>query len=198
MREISPAVNMSADDYLATRPKKVREITEAIRKEKEEGNRPVPSSSLIDKSNLLTPIKRTTILDQVALLVDENLTGRSDMCQQFSLLLKKALEYFELESRCCTGIAIYFDDDRREVYRWPHIWVRIGNEVVDGNTDILYENLMIPKEVKVNPYWGPVNRIPVDRRLRENRGDVSADTDVENIWWPDLKNFLEKKFPKNV
>lgn len=199
MREISPAVNLTADEFLARSRKEIRAIAESIRKEKSEGKRPLPSSSLIDNSNILTYEQRSQILNKVAILVDENLFGRSEMCIQFSLLLDKALKYFELESRCCLGIAIYYDERNNELFRWNHMWVRIGDEVVDGNTDILFENPMIPKDVNVKPYWGAVNRIPNDRRLRENRGQIlPVDTDVEEIWWPELKGFLEEKFPKKV
>lgn len=196
MREISPAINMSADEFLATKPKKAINIAETIREEKKAGRRPLPSSSLIDKSELLNPEQRSAILDQTAFLVDENLFGRSEMCIQFSLLLDKALKYFGLDSRCCVGIAICYDEKKNELFRWDHMWVRVGDEVVDGNTDILYENPMIPKIVEVGPYWGPINKIPSDRRLRENHGQkLPSDEDVDKIWWPDLLTFLEENFP---
>lgn len=80
----------------------------------------------------------------------------------------------------------------REIFRWNHAWVRIDSEVVDGNVDILSENPMVPDTVCVDPYWGPITRVPPDRRLRENRNQsLPQDTDVEKYWWPDLKTFVD-------
>jgi hypothetical protein len=54
---------------------------------------------------------------------------------------------------------------------------------------------MVPKTVIVSPYWGPINSVPLDRRLREDRNQVlPKDTDVEKFWWPDLKAFMDTEF----
>ncbi|MCH8942884.1 MAG: hypothetical protein IIA48_10675 [Bacteroidetes bacterium] len=193
MREISPAENMTAEEYLELLPNEFREIVNKIREEKKNGKRPVPSSNLIDKSNLLEQKNRSKLIDQVALLVDENLAGRSEMCIQFAILLSRALEYLKLPSKIKMGTAMYFDSGK-EIFRWDHCWVRIGDEVIDGNVDILYENPMVPESVKVQPYWGSIKLTPPDRRLRENRNmSIPDDTDVENFWWPDLKKFIDNE-----
>ena len=196
MREISPAVNMTVDEFLQSSPTQSKELAEKIRASKNSGNRPLPSTTLIDNSNLLSKAKRFMLLDKVAILVDENLFGRSEMCIQFSILLDKALRYFGLPSRAVAGVAIYFSSGG-EIFRWPHTWVRIDNEVIDGNVDSLPENPVVPQTVRLSPYWGPLNAIPTDRRLREDRNkQLTTDSDVENIWWPDLKVYLDSEFDR--
>ena len=75
------------------------------------------------------------------------------------------------------------------------MWVRVGDEVVDGNVDSLSENPMVPKTVTISPYWGPVKEILSDRRLREDRNAaLPEDGDVNNIWWPELRDWLDHEF----
>lgn len=193
-REISPAVNATADNYLKTLPTAYQAIITTIRNQKAADTRPWPSSTLLDRSTLLTPATRARLLDAVAGLVDENLSGRSDMCQQFAELLHRALNHLGFPSRAVAGWAIYYGPTGQEIHRWKHAWVRIGDEVVDGNVDSLGENPLVPKTVSVAPYWGPVAQIPSDRRLREDRNaTLPGDGDVDNIWWPDLKHLLENE-----
>src|SRR5713226_7212133 len=170
LREISPAVNVSADEFLRSLPPAMQDIVIRIRREKVAGVRPKPSQALVDHSSMLTPIQRHAILDSVANLVDENLCGRSEMCQQFTDLLCCALTHLKLAARSVLGEAIYYDSSAKEVFRWRHAWVRVGEEVIDGNVDSLPENPMVPGSVKVNPYWGPIRKTPTDRKLREQRG----------------------------
>jgi hypothetical protein len=191
MREISPAVNMSVEEFLQSRPAFTRTLADKIRDAKQRGDRQVPSVSLIDISTLLTSPVRTKLIDKVALLVDENLVGRSEMCVQFAILLDRALKYLGLPSRSVVGIAIYFNAGK-EIFRWPHAWVRIGDEVVDGNVDSLWENPAVLTSVSIRPFWGPIASIPSDRRLRENRNQtLPHDSDVDQYWWPDLKTFID-------
>lgn len=195
MREISPAYGMSADEYLKLQPSESRSLVAHIRKQKREGSRPMPSRSILDRSTLLSMVTRNYLLDRVALLVDENLFGRSDMCIQFATLLHLALIELGIDSRIAVGKAMYFDGSK-ELFRWDHTWVRIGSEVVDGNTDILHENPMVPMTVRVSPYWGPIANIPNDRRLRvANDSNAPHDDDVRNIWWPELKDEIQKFKP---
>lgn len=197
MREISPAENMSVEEYIQLLPNESLKIIEKIRQEKNSENRPVPSSNLIDKSKLLDPNIRCKLIDKVALLVDENLGGRSEMCIQFAILLNRALEYLNIPSKVRMGIAMYFNSGK-EIFRWQHSWVRIEDEVVDCNIDILYENPMVPTSVNVKPYWGPIKLSPRDRRLREDRNiPIPEDTDVENIWWPELNEFIDDEININ-
>ncbi len=89
------------------------------------------------------------------------------------------------------GTAIYYDAKGHEIFRWKHAWVRIGEEVIDGNVDSLWENPLVPTQVRVLPYWGPLPEMPADRRLREEHGiRLPHDTDVDEIWWPDLKRWV--------
>jgi hypothetical protein len=195
MREISPALNASADEFLRAAPKPVQELVAQIRRQKEEGQRPRPSMQLLDASTLLSKPARSQILDKVASLVDENLFGRAEMCMQFADLLQRALAHLHLPARPAIGTCIYFEGGR-ELFRWEHAWVRVGKEVIDGNVDCLSENPMVPSSVKVAPYWGPINLTPADRKLREDHGtQLPPDEDVSNIWWPELSAWLDTKRP---
>ncbi len=169
MREISPAENISADDFLRIAPASIREFAFRIRAQKNEGRRPQPSAKLIDQSTLLTRELRAKLLDTVAALVDENLFGRAEMCLQFADLLCRALVYLQCPARAVIGKAIYYNAGR-EIFRWEHAWVRIKSELIDGNVDSLFENPIVPPTVCVAPYWGPVTEAPADRRLREDYG----------------------------
>ena len=53
MREISPAVGVSVEEYLKLVPE-IRPIITEIRRQKEVGERLRPSTSLIDRSQMLT------------------------------------------------------------------------------------------------------------------------------------------------
>ena len=91
MREISPAENMSADEFLQVANPMQQDIVNVIRKQKLSGVRKLPSKSLIDESSVLNVNFRNDLVDKIASLVDENLFGRSEMCQQFSMLLELSL-----------------------------------------------------------------------------------------------------------
>jgi hypothetical protein len=71
MREISPAVGISADDFLRSAPDEVKQIVAEIRREKRAGLRKYPSAELLDCSRVLTTTQRKSLLDKVAALVDE-------------------------------------------------------------------------------------------------------------------------------
>jgi hypothetical protein len=75
------------------------------------------------------------LLDRIAALVDEDYAGRSEMCQQFADRLLRALTYTQFPSRGVMGAAIYYNAKGKELFRWNHAWVRVGEEVIDGNVD---------------------------------------------------------------
>ena len=191
MREISPALSLTPDEFLETLPKEVRCLVAKMRLEKRIGARRLPSSLLIDKSSLLTSKMRQSILDKAASLVDENLTGRADMCTQFAQLISRTLLEVKIPCRVVMGNAIYYANGEK-VFSWDHAWVRAGEEVIDANVDSLDENPLVPTSVRINPYWGPVSDVPNDRRLRENSGiQCPIDPDVESIWWPEMREWVE-------
>ena len=193
MREISPAVNMSVEQYLAARPE-LSPIVAEIRRQKLDGERIQPSKLLIDRSSILSSEYREKLLDKIAQLVDENVVGRSDMCLQFADLLNRSLVHMKFPSRAVVGKAIYHDPLGNEIWRWDHAWVRVGSEVVDGNVDILSENPVVPHTVSVKPYWGALSEMPAGRRLREAPGQqLPLDEDVERTWWPDLKAWVDSE-----
>jgi hypothetical protein len=190
MREISPAHNATTDEFMAQAPDNFKRIVELIRHQKITKTRQLPSPSLIDKSNILTHEFRKQLIDKVADLVDENLAGRSEMCQQFSQLLAMALNKLGFPAKAVIGDSVYFINQKK-VFSWKHSWVRIGNEVIDANVDILHENPFIPKSVKIKPYWGSVSEVPSDRRLHQDHSSkLAEDSDVNSIWWPDLEEWL--------
>jgi hypothetical protein len=198
MREISPANNVSAEEFLRILPSEAKELVAEIRRQKRASERRKPSSTLLDRSMLLTAVHRCKLLDAVAALVDENLTGRSDMCLQFADLLYRALAHLNFPARPAVGLAMYFAPNGEELFRWKHSWVRIGDEMIDGNVDCLSENPHVPRTVSVVPYWGPIRQVPEDRRLREEQCiSLPPDTDVSDIWWPELKNKLDTDFLRN-
>jgi hypothetical protein len=191
MREISPALYMTADQYLERCPE-LKPIAREIRRQKEAGERAFPSTVLVDKSSMLTKDVRERLLDKVAALVDENVVGRSDMCLQFADLLNRGLMHLKFPSRAVVGIGIYYDRKGGEVWRWRHAWARVADEIIDGNVDILAENPLVPKTVSVRPYWGPLADIPSDRRYREDHNDaLPEDGDVDTTWWPDLREWID-------
>lgn len=192
MREISPAHNATVEELLGHMPEEFRAIVESIRAQKLSMARPAPSFTLVDSSVIADKALRSELLDRVAALVDENLGGRSEMCGQFALLMVLALTKLGYPARAVVGEATYFSEGKK-ISSWKHAWVRVGNEVVDGNTDILFENPMIPKSIRVSPYWGPVTAIPNDRRLRQDHSlRVPEDIDVNETWWPELEQWLSQ------
>jgi hypothetical protein len=189
---MSPSSIATADEFFSMSGAEFRGIISDIRAAKDDGTRPVPSASLLDRSALLTRAKRAALLDYVAELVDENLAGRSEMCIQFAQLIYLALSYLGMDSEAVAGIAIYFSETREEIFRWNHAWMHVGGEVIDGNADSMAENITVPDVVKVPPYWGPIKGIP-DRRLR-GYDPPPDDTDVDNEWWPRLRDWLDGEF----
>ncbi len=199
MREISVAEGMTVDEYLQYVAPELKPLVARIRQQKIEGRRIMPSQTLIDRSRLLNSSQRNRLLDRTAALVDENCCGRSDMCSQFAQLLQQALVHLGLPARVVTGSVTYYNDAGRTVFRWPpdgHHWVAIDDELIDGNTDSLVENPVVTAGLKLRPYWGPKIDAPKDRKFHENSGArrLPKDTDVENIWWPELRDWLEEEF----
>jgi hypothetical protein len=193
-REISPAVNASADEYVSLLPPPLQGLISRIRAQKESDSRTRPSASLIDKSAMLTPEKRAALLDKVAELVDENVGGRSDMCLQFAGLLNLGLRHLGFNSFAVTGTATYLSAKGKRIHAWKHAWVRVGRELIDGNTDSIAENPVVPTRVSAAPYWGPIQDLPAQRLLEQDGFQVDDDPDVKGVWWPDLKDWLEKDF----
>jgi len=189
---------MTANDFLRLAPTDAQVIAREIRRQKEARSRPLPGAKLIDRSSLLLKPQREKLLNIIAGLVDENLFGRSEMCIQFADLLQRALSHIGLPARFVRGTAIYYRDNQ-EVFRWDHSWVRVGVEVIDGNTDSLAENPLVPPTVSAPPYWGPVTEVPPERRLREGPGGTAPpDRDVAELWWPDLLAWLRGEFGEGV
>ena len=118
MREISPAVGMSVDDWMRFASADAKGIVEEVRRQKREGLRPRPLVSLIDRSALMTETHRKKLLDAVASLVDENYAGRSEMCFQFADLLHRALSRLKFPSRPAVGVATYYGTKGEQIFYW--------------------------------------------------------------------------------
>jgi len=192
MREISPFVGLSVEEWLSTFPPEARARVEQIREDRRNDRRPYPSAKLLDRSTLLTKPQRNKLLDKVAALVDENYCGRAEMCQQFADLLYRALMRLSVDARGAIGQATYLAADGSVLWQWKHAWVRSGLEIVDGNIDTIAENPLVPKSLIVAPYWGPLAEMPTDRRLTEERRTLPNDRDVKQIWWPDLRRWIDE------
>ncbi|NMR27445.1 hypothetical protein HH219_18205 [Pseudoalteromonas sp. NEC-BIFX-2020_015] len=188
MREISPVENMSADEFLQVAHPVQQDIVGVIRKEKRAGERKLPSTSLIDQSAVLDVNFRKELIDKIASLVDENLFGRSEMCQQFSMLLELSLNHLGVYAKTVSGKASYKND-----FSWLHFWVITKDEIIDANTDSMEENPAVPEGLTPFPYWGVKDKLPADRKLKvKSNRKVLNDTDVTNIWWPELKLWLSQ------
>jgi hypothetical protein len=67
MREISPAVGISVDDWIRLGvPPELKGIIDEIRRQKRDGERPKPSTTVIDRSTLLSKLQRGKLLDEIA------------------------------------------------------------------------------------------------------------------------------------
>ena len=188
LREISPAENLSVDEFLQIAHPEQRKIAERIREQKKNGDRQLPSKTLLDNSKLLNSDFRKALIDKVASLVDENLFGRSEMCQQFSMLLSLALNQLGIYSKVIPGKATYSNG-----FSWSHYWVATKDEIIDANTDSMSENPAVPHDLIPKPYWGNKSNLPNDRKLKpKSNAKVSRDFDVSNIWWPELKQWLSQ------
>ena len=89
------------------------------------------------------------------------------------------------------GTAVYYDAKSAEAFRYSHAWVRVGEEVIDGNV-----NSLVPKSgnSEATPSFSlgrPITEVPEGRRLRKNYGvSPLPDVDVDGIWWPELKTWI--------
>ena len=188
LREISPAENMSSDEFLQfAHPEQIK-IVNIIRQQKLNGERTSPSELLIDDSKILNEEFRKALIDKVASLVDDNLFGRSEMCQQFAMLLSLSLNHLGIYSKVVLGKATYSNG-----FSWIHCWVCTKEEIIDANADSMLENPAIPSDLTPKPFWGSKANLPKDRKFKPKpNAKVPKDTDVNNIWWPELKIWISQ------
>lgn len=192
MREISPATSHTVEEFLSVADPESKKTVDRIRSEKKLGVRQRPSAFLLDSSEILNREVRAKLIDKVSELVDENLFGRSEMCMQFAQLMNLSLRKLGVSSKSVIGNCIYLKDGK-EVFRWKHAWVRVGDEIIDGNVDIIYENPLVPTDLKIEPYWGDIKNTPLNRKLRADKyGVIPEDSDVTEIWWPELQQWIEE------
>lgn len=170
--------------------KTVTEKLNKVRNDKKNGNRQKPSLSFIDKSSLLTPDKRKSVIDISAKYVDENWCGRSEMCLQFAILVKNLLKKEGVESKIVEGEAEYFNEEQK--FSWNHFWLVTENEeLIDCNIDSLPENPYCPEGLMPQNYWGPISIIPNDRKYRNKK--EFTDKDEERLEKQDKESVIWKK-----
>jgi len=188
LREISPAENATVEEFLRVAHPEQRKIAERIRRQKQGGERALPSEALVDDSALLNREFRKALIDKIASLVDENLFGRSEMCQQFATLLNLSLNHLGIYSKVMRGKATYSNG-----FSWDHYWVTTKDEIIDANTDSMVENPAVPNDLIPAPYWGSKSNLPKDRKLKpKSNAKIPKDTDVKDIWWPELKKWVSQ------
>jgi hypothetical protein len=167
-------------------------ILERVLKEKKEGTRRLPSSTLISNGDLPAIEDRKFLIDACARLVDENWSGRSDMCIYFAALLRHGLGLLGYQSVVQVGKAKYSMDG--ETYEWDHSWVRTEcNDIIDGNIDSIVESPFVPDAIKPQPYWGQIDGLPADRifqRLKDlppERDNIELNAHEISRWKADLE-----------
>ena len=122
-------------------------ILKNILREKKEGTRQLPSSTLISNGDLPPIGDRKFLIDTCARLVDENWCGRSEMCIYFAALVRHGLALLGYQSVVEVGTAKYSMDG--ESYEWDHAWVRTQwNDIIDGNIDSIVESPVVPDAIK--------------------------------------------------
>lgn len=196
-REVSPVTGLTAARYYQTLSGGLRAVVDRIRTEKRAGARRRPSTHLITEGDAPGLDRRAALLDRVAALVDENLSGRSDMCVQAAELLARALQAMGQRAEARKGMAAYRGRDDRW-FEWQHAWVMIDDDVlVDGNCDSMVENPMVPEGIRPTAFWGPVEAIPQDRRfdLKQSRPLAPHEQKDEDVrmWWIDLNAWLKEE-----
>jgi len=195
LREVSPAENLTPSAYYGSLSPLGKMAVDRIRAQKRQGTRPRPSTTAILAGPPPSPDKRAELLDAIAALVDENLTGRSDMCLQFAELLARALRCRGHRARARGGWVNYPRGSGAE-FRWKHTWVEVDNiTLIDGNADSMAENPAVPADVRPAPYWGPIAEVPNDRSVPFGEGippptREAAHVDVER-WWNRLEAWLQ-------
>jgi hypothetical protein len=193
-REISPSTSHDVDKYYEAVSDSQRAFIDRIREEKKARTRRSPSTRATFAGPAPEPDWRPRLLDKIAELVDENLSGRSDMCRQFAALTRKALYAMGMQSRAYRGTASYQRADGTWM-TWDHAWVVTNDDIViDGNADSIQENPVVGGDIDPAPYWGPRRDLPRDRRIPAGRRfapEEENDDDVVRVWWPDLKAWMK-------
>mgnify|MGYP000874949546 CR=1 FL=1 len=170
-------------------------IIKEIKKQKNNNTRPIPSDNLILGQSAMGDMDRKKLLDIVAEIVDQNWCGRSEMCIYFSILLKDALKYFNINAKVVIGKARYLDK-----FEWDHSWVVYDKELVDGNVDSMEENPMVPSEIRAENYWGRKDDLPNDRVFKpEVEADevwIKQNTSYEELekWRSELDKKIKEMF----
>jgi SEC-C motif-containing protein len=174
-------------------------VLASIAKEREQGSRPLPSSTVISIGNLPPQEVRNAILDACARLVDQNWAGRSEMCIYFAVLARHGLNVLGYGATVESGKGRYTGGD--EVFEWDHAWVRTeAGDIVDGNVDSMPENPFVPASIHPKPYWGPADTLPADRKflkmknLPPERDEIELDAREISTWKADLEAELKRKF----
>jgi transglutaminase superfamily protein len=192
--EVSPAANATVDEFIAmlvdAGESDILERLRRLRSAKAHGLRLMPSARLISTGDSPDVETRRRFVDTVAVLVDENLFGRSEMCIQFAALLARALRGLGISAEARMGRARYRRPDRAW-FEWDHAWVVYDDQIVDGNVDSMSENPRVDAGVDPSPFWGPVAALPDDRQIELRRFRRAFEDEDVRAWWPRLQAGLQ-------
>ncbi len=174
----------------------VMEILDGIMEGKKTGNRPKPSSKVVLGESKFSDKLRSTLIDVVGNIVDQNWCGRSEMCVLFAILLSDTLNALGANAKAIIGKGTYYGSDKTE-FTWDHAWVLVDDEIVDGNVDSTVENPAVPDDIEPNNYWGKIYDLPEDRVLNEDKA-IDEDWVKQNTtykileeWRTQLKNRIK-------
>ncbi|MBB6096760.1 hypothetical protein HNR42_000172 [Deinobacterium chartae] len=153
LRTLSP----SELDTFITR---ARSSAQRIAAQRQAGNRPEPSHTLVSFGRLPDLGVRRTIVDFAALFTDRDSPfGRGAESVLFAAYLRAILEMGGVDCTLAVGRA-RFTYAGGQTYERDHAWIELGEDVIDANVDTLTELADVPETLQVAPYWGPRDRLP--------------------------------------
>ncbi|MEO7033493.1 MAG: hypothetical protein ABI548_06430 [Polyangiaceae bacterium] len=185
-----------ADLVIAQLPEEQRAFIYAIRAQKAAGTRPMPSASMLSVGDTPPLARRAALLDKVAALVDQALSGRSNMCLQCAALLQRALAALGFAATAKEGQATFKRLDGSS-FAWRHAWVEISDgSTIDGNADSIRENPFVGSGCHAEAFWGPRAELPRDRSFPLGSALLPQDfndIDVVRTWWPALQSWMRSR-----
>ena len=138
-----------------------------IKEQKAKNERPLPSTKLFSLGEIPPRAVRNLVLDVAAQFTDRYSEGRGRQGPLFAAFARAVLETQGVASEVVIGWARYLVPEQTP-FEWDYAWLETELEVIDGNSDTLNENPMVPETLIRTPYWGPRERVH-DRQLTKIR-----------------------------